>query len=419
MNRKCRVLAFAVLLGSLTTAFADWPGFRGPHQDGVSTERGLPVTWSAKENVVWKTKLPGPGLSSPIVWGDRVFLTCYTGYGVGKEGDLKDLRRHLLCLDRKSGAVVWRKEVAAKLPETEYNQYMRQHGYASGTPATDGERVYVFFGRTGVLAFDLDGKQVWHTEVGTILNSWGSASSPVVYGDLLLVNATVESGALVALDRRSGKVVWRAKGIRDCWSTPLLVALPGGKHEVVLSSPDTLEGYDPENGKKLWECEGPPGATASSTPVAWDGVVYAMGGGFSGRLFVAVRAGGRGDVTKTHVLWKRKTGAAHTAPILHDGRLYWIGGTACCLKAATGEIVYEKRLFEARQQYSSPILADGRIYVFTRQGGAYVLAAGDKFEQLAHNDLGDASDFSASPAVSGGQLFIRSNTYAYCLGKKQ
>jgi hypothetical protein len=213
--------------------------------------------------------------------------------------------------------------------------------------------------------------------------------------------------------------VWRAKNIRDCWCTPLLVELPDSKHEVVLNTPDLLMAFDPDKGTPLWECEGVGGATATSTPVAGGGVVYAMGGGFAGRAMVAVRAGGRGDVSKTHVLWRRKSGAGHTSPILHDGRLYWVSGLACCLKADTGATVWQERVYEAKQQYSSPVLADGRIYVFTRQGGAYVLAAGDKFERLAHNELGDASEFSASPAVSGGQIFIRSNAYAYCLGKKR
>src|SRR5262245_47931560 len=206
MNGHARkVLAAAVVLGALASAGADWPAFRGPRGDGVSPEGDLPVKWGPQDNVVWKTKLPGPGTSSPVVVGERVFVTCFTGHEAARSGDVEKIRRHVVCVDRKTGAVRWHKEFAAKLPENDYNSYHREHGYSSSTPACDGERLYVFFGRTGVLAFDLDGNLVWQVEVGKGLNSWGSAGSPVLYRDLLIVNATVESGALVALDRKTGK----------------------------------------------------------------------------------------------------------------------------------------------------------------------------------------------------------------------
>lgn len=417
--RRSTISLGVLLFLVLTLSGADWPAFRGPKGDGTSSERGLPVKWGPDENVVWKIKLPGPGTSSPVVSNGRVFVTCYSGYGTGKGGRLEDLRRHLLCIDRKTGKVLWQKDAAAKLPETDYNRYLVEHGYTSSTPAADGERVIAFFGRSGVLAFDFDGKPLWEAEVGKILNSWGSASSPVIYRDLVFINATVESGSLVALDKKTGKQVWRAKGIRDCWSTPLLVELPGGKRELVLGSDGSLMAFDPDKGEKLWECEGVAATAPTSSPVARDGVIYSMGTGGDGPLMLAVRAGGKGDVTKTHILWKQKAGANQCSPVLVGDHLYWVNGIAWCLKAETGQVVFQERLYTGRQEYVSAVAADGKVYAFTRQSGAFVLAAKDRLEKLAQNDLGDRSIINASPAISDGQLFIRSNEYLYCIGEKK
>jgi outer membrane protein assembly factor BamB len=412
-------LLATLFLGGLA-AGADWPQFRGPTGNGISPDHGLPVTWGPGKNVLWKTRLPGPGISSPIVWGDRVFVACYTGHGVGGPGgDVKDLRRHLLCMERATGNVLWQKDVPTKLPETKFNNYLKQHGYVSSTPATDGERVYVFFGRTGVLAFDFDGRLLWQTEVGTGLNSWGSASSPVLYRDLVLVNASVECGALLALDRRSGKEVWRAKGVRDSWSTPLLVVVTGGKEEVVINTTGELLAFDAGTGARLWDCEQVVSSTPATTPVARDGIVYTMSSGFGGQgQAIAVRAGGRGDVSQTHVLWRQKVGANLCSPLLYGDHLYWVSGQAVCLRADTGAVVYRQRLYDTRNEYGSPVACDGKIFAFTHRQGTFVLAAGPRFEQLAHNDLEDDGFFGASPAVSNGQVFVRSNEYLYCIGQK-
>lgn len=418
MRSASRAAILAIgLLAALAGVGSDWAGFRGPNGNGVSPDRGLPVHWSATENIVWKTKLPGPGTASPIVVGDRVFVACYSGYGVSKGGDVANLRRHLVCLSRDKGDVLWQADVPTKLPENRFSNYLAEHGYASGTPASDGERVYVFFGRTGVLAFDLQGRQLWQTEVGTWLNGWGSASSPVLFKDLVIVNAAVENNALVALDKRTGKEVWRTRGIGDSWTTPVIVDVPGGKPELVLPVPDFLLGFDPDTGTKLWECQGISAATASSSPVARGGIVYAMGAGVKGRNVLAVRAGGRGEVSKTHVVWKQKAGANHCSPVLYGDFLYYVSGQAWCLRADTGDVVYQERLYNAATEYSSPVATDGKLFAFTRRDGAFVLAANGKFDVLARNDLGDSSTFNASPAISNGQLFIRSNEYVYCLGQ--
>ncbi len=206
-----RSLLLAIVLAPCTATASDWPRFHGPKGLGVSGDRGVPEEWGTGKNMVWKTKLPGAAASSPIVWGDRIFLTCYTGYGLGKGGDIKELSRRLMCFDRKTGALRWEQIVPARLPEAKFSHYINEHGYASSTPVTDGQRVYAFFGRSGVLACDLDGKQLWHVEVGKWLNGWGSAASPVLYRDLVIVNATVERAAIVALDAKTGKEVWRSQ----------------------------------------------------------------------------------------------------------------------------------------------------------------------------------------------------------------
>lgn len=423
LRRGSLLALILVILVRCTATGSDWPGFRGPNGLGVSADRGLPVEWGPAKNVVWQVKLPGPGASSPIVWGDRIFLTCYTGYGVdkgggiGKGGELKELSRRLMCLDRKTGETRWEHTVPARLPDTEFNRYINEHGYASSTPVTDGQRVYAFFGRSGVLACDLDGKPLWHVEVGKWLNGWGSAASPVLYRDKVIVNATVERSAIVALECKTGKEVWRYKGLRDSWCTPTVVDLPGGKAEVVITTSEALIGIDPDRGEELWRCEGLESANATTSPVARDGIVYATGAQVGkGPTVIAVRAGGRGDVSKTHVVWRQKGGGNHASPLLYGPYLYCVNGFVWCMRADTGKLVYQQRLYDSRGEYPSPVAADGKIYAPTRRHGVFVLAAGEKFEQLAHNELDDMSDFTASPAMADGRILLRSSVSLYCIG---
>jgi outer membrane protein assembly factor BamB len=408
----------AVLAAVAVSAAADWPRFRGPTGFGTSDDRGLPATWSAKSNIVWKTELPGPGTSSPIVVGKKVFLTCYSGYAVDQDqpGDVKDLKRHLLCLDRDRGKVLWKRDFDAVQPEHQYGQFLDLHGYASSTPASDGKTVYTFLGKSGVYAHDLDGKQLWQRSVGTGTHGWGSATSPVLHGDLVIVNASVESGALVALDRKKGGEVWRARGISDSWSTPVLVKAPNGQTELVVSASKKVLGFDPDKGKELWHADSFDWYVCP-TVVANDGVVYAL----QNSTCVAVKAGGRGDVTQSHTLWQKNMGSTVTSPVYHKGHLYWATGTAYCLRGSDGEVVYRQGLRPApRDVYAAPLLADGKIYYVSRTQGTYVVEAGPKFKLLAHNTIeGDDSVFNASPVVSNSQLLIRSDRYLYCIGKEQ
>ncbi len=410
--------AFQFTAAAGNAAQDDWPQFRGS-SGGVAAASRLPATWSAKENIVWKTELPGAGTSSPIIIGGRIFLTCYRGFGAPgqTDGALEDLRLDLLSLDRATGKILWTKTVTPSLPEQP--TIRDQHGYSSSTPAADGQHVYVFFGKTGVFAYDYDGKQVWRADVGSKLSGWGSAASPILFDDMLIVNASVESESLVALDKKTGEEKWRAKGIREAWNTPLLAANGEGAAELIVPIIQKILAFDPATGERLWSCDTGIGWYMVPSAVAQNGIVYCIGGRSGDAL--AVRTGGRGDVSQTHRLWRRNKGSNVSSPILHEGRLYWMHeqrGIAYCADAATGEIMYEERVPRAGQIYASPVLADGKIYYVNRGGRVFVVAAKPEFQLLATNELEQRGRFDASPAVAGDKLYLRSNRYLYCIGEK-
>jgi len=409
------MLGIVVATTAASGGATDWPQFRGVKGLGASADTGLPVSWGTDENVVWKVPLPGAGGSSPVILGERIFLTSFTGFKVPGEpgGTMDQLKRHVLCLRRRDGKMLWDKVVQSRLPER--SRIRTGHGYASNTPATDGQRLYVFFGKSGVFAFDLDGRELWHADVGSRLHGWGSAASPVVHGNLVIVNASIESRSIVALDSKSGKEVWRAQGIREAWNTPLLVDVGGGKTELVVGIPRKVLGIDPATGQRLWSCDTGIGWYMVPSGVAHAGVVYYAGGRSNDSL--AIRAGGRGDVTGSHRLWQLKKGSNVPSLVYHKGHVYWAheSGKAFCVDAKTGEIVYEERLPRSDLIYPSPVLADGKIYYTSRRGRTFVVAAKPEFKLLGSNELGRAGMFHASPAVAGGRLYIRSDKYLFCI----
>jgi hypothetical protein len=406
----------------------DWPGFRGPNAASVSQESGLPTTWSDQENIAWKTELPGPGSSSPIVSGDLVFVTCYSGYGVDRSspGDVKNLVRHLVCVRIHDGSTSWKKDIQAAQPEDPYEGFLREHGYASSTPATDGQRVFAFFGKSGVFAFDRDGRQLWEANVGTGsgMNGWGSGTSVVLHKSLVIVNANAESQTLVALDKETGKRAWEAsaKGYAGSWSTPILAETATGTQELVVQVSGEVWGLDPSDGGLLWYSGGLGRAPTNPTLAAKAGIVYALRGGPGGSAAVAIRAGGRDDVTESRVVWKKPAGSYVPSPLIVEDRLHWVDdkGFAHCLKLDSGEEVYKsERLPDAGGVYASLVAADGKLYAVTRRNGTFVLAGGSTFKQLAQNKIGsDATDFNASPAVSNGHILLRSNRFLYSIGGK-
>lgn len=418
-----RHLIFSIFTWALawTTAAGggEWMQFRGPHGLGVSDDKDVPTKWSATENIAWQADLPGPGASSPIVVGDKVYLTCYTGYGLEPaKGSDKDLRRHLLCFDRHTGKELWRKTFEPKLPEHQYQGEGSYHGYAASTPCSDGERLYVFFGKSGVYGLDLKGEEQWHATVGDGTDRWGSGTSPVLFGDLLLVNASVESGSLYALDKASGKEVWKAGGVGAAWNTPYL-ATAKDRTEVIVSAQDKLLSFNPHDGKPLWTAEGVHRYVCPSV-VSHDDVVYAIGGGHTS---LAVRLGGEGDVTASHGLWRQMKGSNVGSPVYLDGHLYWAGdssGLISCQNAQTGEFVYQQRLEpQSGNIWSSAVLADGKLYLVSQNAQTFVVAAKPTFELLAHNTFADDDTrTNASPAVHGGQILLRTDKRLYCIGKR-
>lgn len=395
----------------------NWAGFRGPSGMGTTAAKSLPLTWSQEEGLAWKVPMPGPGASSPIVFGNRIYITAYSGFFVpGEEGSKENLKRHLLALNKSDGSLIWEQKVAAKLPEEDR---IRDHGFAASTPAADSERIYVFFGKTGVIAFNHAGNEVWRRDVGTNTHEWGSSSSPVLYKDLVFINASVESATLYALDGKTGEVKWRQKGIVDSWNTPVLVTAESGRAELIVTKKGKVLAFNPETGEPLWNCDTDIGWYMVPSVVAADGVVYVLGGR-SGNAALAVKAGGSGDVTQTNRLWTSIKGSNVTSPVYLDKHLYWMHeqrGVAYCAKVESGEITYEERLSRAGQVYASALLAEGRVYYLTREGKTFVLEAKPEFKQLAVNDLNDRGVFNASPAVDGSRLLIRSDKFLYCVGK--
>lgn len=452
MKRLVLVTVATVLAPAFSRADT-WLQFRGDSGGGVSSDAGLPEKWDLQHNLLWKARLPGSGSSSPIVLKDRVYLTCYSGYGTREGGgDQKNLVRHLVCVDRNNGNEIWKTDIHTNSREANYGGMMQQHGYASNTPATDGQKIFVFLGTGGVHAFDMQGKELWEKAVGDGTNQWGSASSVRLSGDLVIVNAAIESGAIVALKKENGDEAWRFPINGRSWSTPALVETDAGKHELVISSEGQISGLDPLTGKKLWSCDGVQDYTCPSVIPA-KGIAYVCGGRQSS--LIAVRVGGSGDVTTSHVLWRARIGANVPTPVLYQGHLFGVsdrGGIAYCVNAETGAIDYQKRLAldempvkpvayqpppggrrgmgrggpggpggfgGGLQFYASAVAADGKIFAVSRTSGVLVLAAKPDFELLARNQFeGDNGPFDGTPAICDGQIFLRSNGNLYCVGKK-
>ncbi len=395
--------------GSILVA-QDWTNFRGPGGQGFSRATDLATEWDDEKNLSWKTKLPGAGSSSPITLGDKLYITCYSGYGVERgKGDLDDLRLHLVCVNRKNGEIEWDTKIEPRQPES---RTVRDHGYAAATPATDGKHIYTFFGKTGVIKFDLDGKKIWQTPVGDGLHGWGCGTSPVLHENLVIVNASVESGSVVAIDKETGKEKWRVKSMKRSWSTPHLVEV-GDKKELVVNSKDEILAYDPATGEELWKCRGIPDYVCPSI-VSHKGVVYVLGGRSS--MTVAVKAGGRGEVEE---MWRARVGANVTSPVVYKDHLYWVSdrnSVAYCLRLSDGEVIYKERV--SSQPYASAVIGDGKIYVVTRRRGTLVLDAKPEFKILATNKFTDRAQFNASPAIADGKLYIRSDQSLYCIEKK-
>lgn len=417
MLRRPMLLLFGLLLATATLRAENWPAWRGPHASGVSDERGVPSVWDAQRNVRWKTPLPGPGNSTPIVWGNRVFLT------QALEGGK---RRGLMAFDRSDGAKLWQKDVPCDVVETTHPQ----NPPCSASPITDGSAVYAYLGSSGVLACDFSGKELWHRDLGPVLHKWGNGCSPILYKNLLIVvHGPGEPTFLTALDKATGAPVWKQaetainSPIFGSWSTPVIVRA-GGRDELIMPLPGDriggdgeIKGYDPATGKELWRCAGLGTEVYAMPVVSAAGDLVVAISGHNGPT-MAVRPGGNGDVTATHRVWRttEKNPQRIGSGILHEGRLYVADapGIVECLDALTGSVLWKERV--GGNLWGTMLLADGRLYVTSLEGETFVLAAGSKFELLGKNSIPEPT--YAALAVSNGELFLRTHQNLYCIGQK-
>jgi outer membrane protein assembly factor BamB len=398
---RALVIAMLVLVDVSWAAGEEWPGWRGPRLDGTSAETSLPVRWSATQNIAWKVPIPGKGHSSPVVWGDRIFVTTCLE---------KQEERLLLCLSRLDGRLLWQREVIkAKLePKHDLNSY------ASSTPVTDGHHVWAtFYDEPNMLVFcyDMDGTLVWRHSPGEFHSKHGFCSSPVLYKDLVIINGDQDAEAwLVALDKNTGSERWRADrpNRTRSYCTPLIVNA-GGREQLVLTGSKCVAGYDPATGKQLWLVAGPTEQFVASM-VYTDGVLF-LTAGFPTYHVMGLRPDG-------HVLWHDTRGAGYVpSPIAHGKYFFLVNdnGIASCLEARTGKRKWQERL--GKHHSASPVSAGEYLYFPDDAGTTYVLRAGPKFEVVSRNRLDE--ECYASPAVAHGQLFIRTLHHLWCIGQPE
>ena len=408
MTRVTRISLVVLALAAPVWA-EDWPGWRGPRGDGTSSEANVPVRWSATENVAWKVPIRGKGYSSPIVWGDRVFLTTC----------LEDQKnRVLLALDRRSGKGLWER-VVLTAPLEKKNPL---NSYASSTPATDGNHVWVTFlefPNVQVVCYDVEGKEVWRRSPGKLYSIHGFCSSVLLYKDMVIVSADQDAtGAdrayIVALDKATGKERWRIDRPNRVRSyCPPVIFQAAGKPQMVLSGSKCVASYDPDTGKQYWIIDGPTEQFVASLVFTDD--VFMVTGGYPTLHILGIRPDGQGNVTSTHVLWhERKTPAYVPSPIAAGKSFFVVSdeGQTSCIEARTGKRVWQEKL--GRHHRPSPVSAGGNLYFLDDDGATFVVKAAEKFELLARNALGE--ECNASPAVSRGQFFIRTVKNLYCIG---
>lgn len=389
-----------------------WPGFRGPNSQGVAPAGKPAVEFGTERGVRWSTEVPGSGSSSPVVWKNQVLLTSALD-----EGSPPQLA--VLCYDRRDGRELWRAEAGPASGPTH-----TKNGFASASVATDGQRVVAFFGTTGLFCFDMGGKRLWRTDLGDLGHRWGTASSPVLHGDLVIqLCDCARDSYLAAFRKTDGGEVWRTPRTGDgCWSTPVIVeardddgtrrteiVVNGGASEDVGQR--SVTAYHLDDGRELWRVSGLTEWVAP-VPLVRGGLVYSACG--RNGPIMAIRPGGSGDVTETRVLWKVLRGGPYIpSGLVYRNRVYMVNepGFVTCYNAGTGEQIWSERLRDTFT--ASLVAADGRIYATSEWGKVYVFAARDAAEKLAENDMGEPC--LATPAIAGGELFIRTKTRLYCI----
>jgi outer membrane protein assembly factor BamB len=447
------VLSSSSALWAKSEADKNWPQWRGPFQNGVAPSAEPPTTWSESENIKWKIALPGSGNSTPIIWDDKIFIQAAIptgkkseaaktesntqpapppgergprgpGGGRGRMGGPppSEIQQFvLLCIDRNTGKTLWQQVAKEELPHEGFRE--GDGSFASPSGLTDGKNVYAYFGSHGLYSYDMSGKLLWSQDLGKmrIAMGFGEGSSPTIYKDALIVNWDNEDGSFItALDKSTGKTLWKQKREEHTsWATPLVVE-HGGKTEVVTAATGKIRSYDISNGKLLWECGGLTRNVIPS-PVADSEKVYCISG-FQGSSLLAIKLGGSGDLTGSDsIAWTYKKSTPYVpSPLLYDGKLYFYAvnnGRLSCLDSKSGQVLIDaETLDDLSGVYASPLGAAGRVYLPGRNGVTIVLKQSDKVEKLASNKLDDK--FDASPAAVGKELFLRGRQNLYCIAAK-
>ena len=423
--------AVLVCLALSTLPAADWPSFRGLAASGVADNQNLPDSWDgvAMKNIRWKTAIPGLAHSSPIVWGDRVFVTSAVSsragatfkpglYGEGTASEDNSVHRWIvLCLDRKTGKVLWERTAYQGVPKEKRHI---KSTYASSTPATNGQIVVALFGSQGLYACDLEGNPLWKRDLGRINAGaydlpeyeWGTASSPIIYKDLVIVQVDQQKGSfLLAANATTGATVWRAE--RDelpSWASPTVVTA-AGRTELVTNAPNAVRAYDPATGRQLWQHGGSSKITAPTPIFSQDLIIIASGRRPEAPIF-AIRPGGQ-------LLWRKvQRGSYMPTPLLYQGLLYVLGnaGILDCYEPQSGDEIYRGRIPHQGSGFSgSPVAADGRIYLPSEDGDIFTVEAGRTFKLLGRNPMGEP--LMATPALSGGLLIVRTQFHLWAVGR--
>ena len=432
---KYGCISLAVFLGGLVTAGnggqdRNWTTWRGPSGQGHVDDSRVPLTWSDKENLLWSVKLPGKGNSTPIIWGERIFLTA-----ASNKGD----ERYVICVDRNDGKILWKKLASNGVPPGRTHNW---NGYASASCTTDGQRVYAFFGTPGLFCYDMNGKLLWKHDFGTFTSStgWGTAASPFLFEDLVIQNcdndgpkALPKGGkeaapmALVALDKIKGTIRWQTpRNQGRGFSTPWLITTPKGRLELVLNGPNGVWSYDPRSGKEWWHMLRSDGKDQAKfgepIPVISGDTMVA----FSGRPgpCQAIKLDGTGDISDTHLIWEiRRKGRDVASPIIWGDYFYAADRNAVltCYELKTGKAVYTKRMSPGGQALASPISVQGKLLFLLDNGETVVLEPGPEYKVIRRNVLAGHGglDFGASPVVVNGRLYLRSQSQLYCVSAKK
>ncbi len=421
----------------------NWPHWRGPLATGEAPRANPPLKWDEKTNVQWKVSIPGKGSSTPIVWGDQIFVT--TTVDTGKEAPAKDIPKYdrtkltmvgkklipelpktyhkyiVMCLDRKNGKVLWQKTATKQVPHEGHHS---THSHCAGSPTTDGKHLYVSFGSRGIYCYDFKGNLKWKKDLGPLFTryGWGEANTPTIHKGSLVVPWDHEGQSMLyVLNAKTGEVKWKAKRDEPTnWATSLVVKHKGIT-QVVIPGTNYIRSYNLTNGKVIWKC-GPLTVNAIPSPVARNGVVYCMSG-YRGAYVYAIPLDSKGDVSKSPAIaWKKNRNTPYiTSPLLYGNCLYYMkfwSPIVTCVNAKTGKEIYNSRIPNLNKLYGSPVGAAGRIYLVDRDGRTAVFKQdAKKLNVLAINEL-DAN-IDASPALVGNQIFLRSHTHLYCIQGRQ